>query len=409
MASRTNENSRKRAVALALGLTLALPAAWFTLERWRARQDQNTVAFADTVEDMQRVIDERRTGPELRVETDTPLYDTDESFRRSELTGKTAAHFYPTIKGGRQLYDPVMSARLAPNLHWRRSRFGEHPDKGWLIHTSSLGLRNDAELADPAPSLRIVVTGDSHVEGVCSNAENLSNQLALRLRAAGAEDAEVLNAGVGGYDIYNYVGVVEARAVFEPDLYIVIVYGGNDFQSTMYLQRFHHERGSPKRWPWRSRKLLKKRGDKTGILSQELFQVLYFLNNPKDEEIVVQTATAACMEMARVADAAGARILFAYLPPPFTGQPELHAQEHDECVEVLGLPSGAVEVSDRIADAWLADLRERELAAVDLRPAFRATDERLYWRSDHHINVTAHALVAEVLEPHVRALMDPGR
>ena len=256
----------------------------------------------------------------------------------------------------------------------------QNPEGGWRFRTNSLGMRCETEPLESKPSLRVVVTGDSHTEGVCSNFENLSNQLALRLRAAGIGDAEVLNSGGGGYDFYNYVGVVRARAELQPDLYVVIVFGGNDFQGSMGLQRFFHGRGEIKNQPWDSREMLAKHKNAKGVLAQELFQAFYFMNNPSEEEIALRTAISACMEMTRTAAEVGARVLFVYLPPSLAGQPELLADVRDATIADLGLPPDCIEISNRLADQWLEALRERELPVLDLRPAFAGAEEDLYWR-----------------------------
>jgi lysophospholipase L1-like esterase len=46
---------------------------------------------------------------------------------------------------------------------------------------------------------------------------------------------------------------------------------------------------------------------------------------------------------------------------------------------------------------------------LDLRPAVRAAEERLYWVKDLHLNVDGHRRVAEALLPVVAELLDPER
>jgi lysophospholipase L1-like esterase len=367
----------KRAAALALGLVLATPLVWLALVRWElgggsGHENDITVSFEEDSGGRDQLLAESQAAADGRA---IPQ-DSDESFLRRDLPVKVTRKFYPAVRKGTRVHDPVMYSRLPSDMN-KRVKFLEHPDGSWQLRTNSLGMRGDAEPLEPKPSLRVVVTGDSHTEGVCSNSENLSNQLALRLRAAGIEDAEVLNSGGSGYDIYNYVGVVRARAELQPDLYVVIVFGGNDFQGSMGLQRFFHRRGGTKNRPWNSREMLQKHDAAKGLLAQELFQAFYFMNNPSEEVIALRTATAACMEMMRSAAEAGARVLFVYLPPALAGQPELMAEVRDATIADLGLPPDCIEISNRLADRWLQALRERELPVLDLRPAFAAADERL--------------------------------
>lgn len=88
-----------------------------------------------------------------------------------------------------------------------------------------------------------------------------------------------------------------------------------------------------------------------------------------------------------------------YLPPPLAGQPKLLARERDEAIQLVGLTGEDIAVTDRLADRWLAFLRERGVECVDLRPTWRASKERFYWRADSHINLAGQRAIADALLP----------
>jgi hypothetical protein len=69
----------------------------------------------------------------------------------------------------------------------------------------------------------------------------------------------------------------------------------------------------------------------------------------------------------------------------------------------MGEHAGETDPADRIADAWLARCDALAIPTLDLRPLFRASDERLYWETDSHLNLAGHALVARALLPLVQA------
>ena len=71
-------------------------------------------------------------------------------------------------------------------------------------------------------------------------------------------------------------------------------------------------------------------------------------------------------------------------------------------VERLKLSAADLEISDRLADEWLAVLAERGIAHVDLRPTFRASKERLYWTTNAHIKLLGQRKIAEALLPLVQ-------
>jgi hypothetical protein len=281
-------------------------------------------------------------------------------------------------------------------------RFGEHPRLRWRIVTNAAGFLADDELLD-APDLRVLVTGDSHVDGMVPNEENLTQVLARGLRAARPGLAvEVLNAGVGTYNLYCYLVAVEARLVLEPDVVIVVVYGGNDFAGSMSLYRYFNCLDMPTRSlyvPHQVQRALPEGSVPRGVVPQELGQAAYFLNNPGDLELALELALDVARELELVCRAAGAKLVLAYLPPPLSGQPHWYGAALGPLVRDLGLPDDALGVSDRLADRWLAALAAEGIAALDLRPAFRAAPEPLYWWTDQHIATDGHRIVGEVLLP----------
>lgn len=108
-------------------------------------------------------------------------------------------------------------------------------------------MREDSEPSAVKPDLRILVAGASNVEAMCANAESATNLLEASLRERlGGKSVEALNAGAGSSNFYNYVAVLERYSELEPDVLIVIVYGGTDFANGLALERYFNRRG-----PWR--------------------------------------------------------------------------------------------------------------------------------------------------------------
>jgi hypothetical protein len=281
-------------------------------------------------------------------------------------------------------------------------RFGEHPRGRWRIITNGAGFLSDEELLE-SPDLRVLVTGDSHVDGMVPNEENLTQVLARGLRAERPGRAvEVLNAGVGTYDLYCYLVAVEERLALEPDVVVVVVYGGNDFAGSMSLYRYFNCLNMPTLSLYAPHEVQRTLPDNVvprGVVPQELGQAAWFLNNPEDLDLAVDLALDVARELELACRAAGAELVFAYLPPPMSGQPHWYRFALGPLVRDLGLPDDALEVSDELADRWLAALAAHDIAALDLRPVFRAEPEPLYWWTDQHIAIDGHRVVGEALLP----------
>lgn len=324
-----------------------------------------------------------------------------------EDVARTFFHGIERVKG--MLYDEHMLVRHRPHLRFERSS-AEHPDGGWEIRTNALGLREDAEVSEEHPDLRVLVVGDSHVDGLCANADTFPNLLEGLLAARHpGRSIEVLNAGTGAWGFYNYLGALEGFADLAPDVFVVVVYGGNDFQGPLSLHHYHRGEGLPPQAHDTLSAAVALGERELGLVAQYLNQAAYFYDYPGEEVAALHMALAVTDETARLCRERGTELLCVYLPPWAHGQPESCAPLVAEALASVPLPPGALESDERLADAWLAWLDAAGIAAVDLRPPFRAAREPLYWRTDHHLGLAGHRLAAQALLEPVDELSGLGR
>ena len=390
------------ASVLAGGLTAL--AAWGVLQL-RAPAERDTVELADNTESMTELLRRRaRTGPtdpaRDRLAPGDPGYPP--PVVREPIRLRLARdRFYEALRRGKGArYRFQLDAHLWPiaNLDLYR-RFSEHPDGGWPVRTNQLGFSKDVEVQDPAPQLRVVVAGDSHTAGLVPNSESFPNVLeTLLVRADPDRSCEVLNAGIGGTAFYNYLGVYEyTRELVAPRVLVVGVYGGNDFSGSMGLEHYYNRRPPPAFGPHGGRAL--SRVTRTGPVSQVLSQVAYFLDNPEHVAIARTTADSICAELARQCAAAGCDLVFVYIPPATSAQPERFLEAAAEPMATLGLEPRDLAITDRLGAEWMAFLAEQGLTCIDMTPIFRAAEEPCYWRTDWHVNTLGHRLIAEALAP----------
>jgi lysophospholipase L1-like esterase len=302
--------------------------------------------------------------------------------------------------------EPLLFYRREAHIdRWQRNP--EHPGGRHRVRTNDLGMRNDADVLAEKPDLRILVTGDSHTEGVCANDESFTWLLGQALREARpGETVEALNAGTGGYNAYHYLGVLQRYVELEPDVFVAVFYGGNDWVGAAKFQRFFLRQRPPARGPLEIDEWKKAGIARGGLASQELGQRVYFLNNPEDVERSIFTGNAIAAEMKRICDEHGIALVCVYLPPPLRGQPQYYPDELAILSDLLGERADEPDPTDTIADAWLAFLAEQGIPSLDLRPAFRAAEEHLYWERDAHIDLEGHALVARLLLPLVQGALE---
>lgn len=131
----------------------------------------------------------------------------------AELVKRVAPR--PHRSSGRFVGDPVLHHRMRSNwsgLEW-----------GHLVRTNSLGLR-DREHGEKAPgTVRVLMLGDSFIEGLGLRDEDvIPRQVVRRLRRLACRRIEVVNAGVTSYSpILEYLLLQHVGLRLAPDLVVL--------------------------------------------------------------------------------------------------------------------------------------------------------------------------------------------
>lgn len=389
--------SRIRAQRLALAVAatlLATGVAWYTYQRLRGGP-RESVLLVDHRKEVASLLEMRaRTASTALQQPSLPNPADPPPLVSERIPQEIARYFFPLSGLNRPYSDKFYFAR-PPNMSWW-TEWPEHPLGGYEMRSNSLGWREDDEPKELRPDLRIMITGDSHTDGVCGNSESFPNRLGSLLESLDPKrSVEVLNSGIGGYNFWNYLGVLEHYApILKPHVFVIACYGGNDFYETLGLERYFNKRKAPvaTRLP---EALLSAEG--TGFVSQELLQAGMMLSNPADEAIAISTANAITREMKRIADENGVKLIALYIPPPSIGDP-VHTEE--ELARLLALTDWSrddLSVAHRLADGWLGWCANHEIQTIDLRDVFRNEKAPLYWQADRHLNLHANDLVAAVL------------
>jgi hypothetical protein len=337
----------------------------------------------------------RREGEAIRI----PIYPP-----WTEKVGK--ALFAPSSV---EMIDPYAGKIYKPNQQFAQD-FPEHPDKHFTYVINSRSMREDDEPRVEKPALRVLVSGDSHTDGVCKNSESFANltEAALRERARAESvksgvsfdptSIEVLNAGKGSHTFYNYLGTLERHLDLQPDVFVVAVYGGNDFEEVLSIWHYYNNQGRrPAGAPIYGDQINAAVAIKQPALSQSLGSVKYFATYPEQKQIAVKAAIEVFTQIRDLCRERGIRLITLYIP----GRPDVEPLNPDlnlrKLMRALELQPAALASTDEMADQLLAGLATLEIEAIDLRPAFKAAGRSLYWSTDWHINLEGHKVVAEHL------------
>lgn len=374
------------ALSFALALAVGIPLS--RVARRLAREHRETVKVVDgtaTLGELLRTA--AREGPPV----------LDEGIVRRPVSEEVSRMLHPVLREprGKCVYDPFAYYVNKPGLR-ERIPFDEHPGGGFERRTNGLGLRDDDEVRAVRPDLRVLVAGDSHTEGVVPNARSFSNVLEGRLAGDG-RTAEVLNAGCGGYDAYHCLGVLEKHLALEPHVFVLVVYGGNDFAGCLSLHRWFRRLPPGPVSPELDAGQRAALETSASAVAQVLRQLALFWFLPEEEELGLAGTVDAVTEAARLCAERGIRFLCAYLPSVAEAQPRVAADLLRRAAEAWGLPPEALERAGEPGRRFRERMAQRGVAVLDLTPVLAASEEPAYWRSDLHLNARGHRLVAERL------------
>lgn len=388
---------RTRLLTTVATALVACTLAWIVISY--TGREREPVSLVDHSDAAQALLIEHQSAPQAIVPgADGNLIDA--PLVREPIPEEAARKLFPM--GSAYLeYDPFSYYRYKGGLEIR-VEFPEHEGGFFVKHTSSQGFGGHF---DQLPAVRdrfIVITGDSHTDGLCNDDETFASRLQTQLVTRHPELAvEVLNTGMTGYSFYNYLGVLEKLLPEKPDAFVVAFYGGNDFLDVVRpWHYFHHTAPPPRRADYRQE--LDRASQVSGVAVANAFnQLLYFRHHPDQVEFAIAGAAQACGEIQRLCTEHGIALTFVYIPPGFDIDGVLKPA-FAKARDALGLANSDLQQFHRLADKLIAVLHGRGAEVIDLRENFPGDIDEFYW-NDLHINVKGHQLVADLLRPRIEA------
>ena len=387
-----------------LGIGLAAGAAWLA---WPLVRSLRGAAHPDR-EAISNLLHERSASAPAPSDSPAP----DGAVRRPEdrrwyLSREDARTIF-AINARGQRYDPWCFFSHVPDLD-HEIEWPEHPRGKWSYRTNSIGLREDAEVLPARPDLRVLVTGDSQSEGFCDNADAWPNLVEAALaRRFPALSVEVLNAADGGYSFHQYLCVLEKFLDLRPHLFVVAVFGGNDFREMLvpyrYFARLPHVADA-------AQDLERMRaigGGDSPLLTQGLYSAAYFRSHPDEVQVASSESRALMAEMKRVCDEHSIRLACVYIPSPIELTESSRPADLDPAIAALDLTPGDLEAHAALGRDFVHEVGRLGIETLDLSDALRAEPQSCFWRGDLHLNLAGNRAVAGALEPLVVRLAGLG-
>lgn len=283
----------------------------------------------------------------------------------------------------------------------------EHPDGVLTMKVNDLGFREDAEtrVEKDARTYRILVTGDSHMDGVVNNSESFANRLESSLNTSfDARNFDVINAGVGYYGPHNYAALIKELAYLKPDMYIVVFYTGNDFSDGILTAQMRGQVVIPPRPQGYYQLLHNVTMTIPGPVGQALNQAYFIRTFPSLEAEAVEIAYRELMDVVKFCDANQIELIVMTLPTKCDFPPQSPDLAWIRSCKLLDLPVEEVVINRRMGESFLARLDESGVRTLDPFPKMLASGEQLYWELDYHVNHTGHNMLAEIFLDQFRAI-----
>jgi hypothetical protein len=293
--------------------------------------------------------------------------------------------------------DDVAGHLHLPDIR-RRVDWPEHPDGGFDLRTNNLGFREDGPTAADKPpnTIRILVTGDSHTDGVVANSESFPNRLEGLLNSSASGGVfEVINGGHGHYSPQNYLGFLKRHLDLQPDHFIVALFVGNDFLDAVAQEWMKGRLEIPERPEEYMQRLEDAQASGTAAVAQGLNQIYLMRTFPTLRARSLEITIDAFESISEVCAEHGIGFFVVLLPAKADVEPETDTTTAG-AAEILQLQPGDLELNRRLATALAEALEQRNIPVLDLHADFEASERELFWKRDHHLNITGHRLLAEI-------------
>ncbi len=286
----------------------------------------------------------------------------------------------------------------------REWEWQEHEAGVVRMATNNLGFRSDRDTRTEKShgSVRILVTGDSHTDGLVENRATFCTLLESRLHAAGESATfEVINGGAGMYGPYNYRGMLSKYLFLKPDLFLVVVYSGNDFLDGLRTSSLRRTIRIPRRPRGYYSRIKEANRQHSGSVWQAFNQDYFFARYPEWKESVVSIAVEQLLGAKAVCDSNGIAFAVAILPRYYDFANAPVPPEETPAARTLGLTKDDINSTRLMTDEFRTRLMRNGLRVIDLSPGMPSGAE-LYWEEDLHLNVAGHEAVAAVLYDELR-------
>jgi len=347
--------------------------------------------------------------------------------------------------------DPFIGVVRKRNVDFK-FRFLERPSGYVHFRTNNIGLRGSVATAldkvNETP--RVIVLGDSQLDGTVADNENMTSILEAELAAKGKQ-YEILNAATGSYSPYqSYLWFRHYGASLKPDIVIFGIFVGNDFAELLtpgrprlvslsgsfkevppskeFLQKMKVAESNSVWSRWNSdllqRSALYQRltllvsqdlptsegsvaeaySSCLGCTAQSLGQIHWF-NERGNLDLSLDILREILARLRSDLNGLEAELLILLIPTRTQIEPELDRVRIQSVCHTLKLSPEQLLIEDELCQRVIEIANDLSVSVIDLRTGFRnvhkETGRPMFYSTDWHCNAMAHKTMAAVLSQHM--------
>ncbi|WP_299887527.1 SGNH/GDSL hydrolase family protein [uncultured Lacinutrix sp.] len=261
--------------------------------------------------------------------------------------------------------------------------------------TNNLGFREDNDIIEKRQNeYRILVTGDSHTDGVLKhNPQSFVNIWEEKLNASDSLSYyNCINGGVGYYTFRNYLGFLKKYTHLKPDMYIINVFTGNDFREAPV---FEDDRTNItnvfKNTYTRIKKRFYKAEKKAIPFTQGIEQTLYFCSFPSEKEKSLRLAKKYMQEIKKICKQENIQLVVTLLPSKIETNPIFKSKIQN----LFDLNDDEIKTTELLTNNFASWLSSENILNYNLKQPLEQATEKVFWDEDLHINVKGHEVVGD--------------
>tara|TARA_R110002049_G_scaffold309292_2_gene520357 strand:- start:17931 stop:18986 length:1056 start_codon:yes stop_codon:yes gene_type:complete len=263
--------------------------------------------------------------------------------------------------------------------------------------TNNLGFREDDDIVEKKQNeYRILVTGDSHTDGVLKhNPQSFINVWEDKLNASDTiVNYNCINGGTAYYTFRNYLGFLKKYSYLKPDIYLINIFIGNDFRETFL---FEDDRTSifnvSKNTSIRLYKRILTFRKAPIAMSQGIDQSLYFKFFPNEKEKALSIAKKYMIAIKDLCEKENIELIITLLPSKI----ETNAEFKSKIQSLFKLSPDEIHANEKLTNEFIKWLNSENITNFNLKAPLQQATEKVFWEQDLHINEKGHSIIGQYL------------